>query len=167
MLDNVVNNGLGENFPDKFYGRATLAGLEEIVLYPIKFLGAEINSFNNIITDFTQNSVPVGSETPYFNAFYTCVTFFYIDGGILGVIIFASMHGLLIGYGINLYLKKKNISSLILLNFLAINLFSSIYRWPYQNGSTTFLVIVLVILNYKNEIGDMLNKWKKKILSKE
>lgn len=162
-----MNNGLGENLPDRFYGRATLSGLEEIILYPIKFFGAEINSFNNIITKFTQKSVSIGSETPYFNAFYTCVMFFYIDGGLLGVIIFASLHGLLIAYGIRLYSKKKDLPSLMLLNFLVVNLFSSIYRWPYQSGSTTFLVTILIILNYKDKIGDILKKWKKKITSKE
>lgn len=167
LLDNVVNNGISDNLPDKFYGRATLSGLEEILLYPIKFFGAEINSFNNIIAQYTQKAVAIGTQTPYFNAFYTCVMYFFIDGGVLGVIVFSSLHGLLIAYGIRLYSKKKDLMSLILLNFLIVNLFTSIYKWPYQSGATTFLLIVLIILNYKKEIGEIIKKWKKKIMNKE
>lgn len=81
LLDNYINNGF-EGINSKMYGRATLAGLEEIVLYPIKFLGAEISSFNNIIAPITQKSTSIGEQTPYFNAFYTSVMNFHLDFGV-------------------------------------------------------------------------------------
>ena len=143
LLDHFIKNGF-ENFPRKYtYGQATFAGIEEIILYPIKGIGVEIDSFNNIIGDYTQKSIKIGAKTN-FNAFYTCVMNFYLDYGLIGVILFPILHSMLIIFSLKQYYLKKDIFSFMLLNFVLLNLFFSIIRWNYQSGTSVFVLVVLV-----------------------
>ena len=147
LLDYFIKNGF-ENFPRKYtYGQATLAGIEEIILYPIKGIGVEIDSFNNIIGEYTQKSIKIGAETN-FNAFYTCVMNFYLDYGLIGVILFPILHSILIIFSLKQYYLKKDIFSFMLLNFVLLNLFFSIIRWNYQSGTSVFVLVVLVGMNW-------------------
>lgn len=151
LLDNFIENGF-DCIDGYTYGRATLAGIEEIVLYPIKGIGIEIDSFNNIIASTTQESIPIGENTPYFNAFYTCVMNFYLDFGIIGVFVYPMLHAILIALVLNNYNRKKNLASLILLDYVVLNLFFSIIRWNYQAGSTMFVFIILIVCNVLENI---------------
>lgn len=151
LLDNFIKNGFDE-FTTYTFGRATFAGLEEIVLYPIKATGIEINSFNNIISKYTQKEILIGENNSYFNAYYTCIMNFYLDFGIIGVIVFPIMHSILIIYGLKNYYKHKNIYSLLLLNYVLLNLFFSIIRWNYQSGTSTFILLILIFANILSNI---------------
>ena len=162
LLDYFIKNGF-EGLKHKYtYGQATFAGIEEIILYPIKGIGVEINSFNNIMGKQTQIPIKIGEDTE-FNAFYTCVMNFYLDYGFLGVIIFPILHSILIILSLNQYYRKKNIFSFILLNFVLLNLFFSIIRWNYQSGTSTFVLLTMIfITNFEN----IKNKIQEKILQK-
>ena len=147
LLDYFIKNGF-ENFQSKYtYGQATFAGVEEIILYPIKGIGVEIDSFNNIIGEYTQKSIKIGTKTN-FNAFYTCVMNFYLDYGLIGVILFPILHSILIIFLLKQYYLKKDIVSFMLLNFVLLNLFFSIIRWNYQSGTSVFVLIVLIGMSF-------------------
>ena len=147
LLDYFIKNGF-ENFQSKYtYGQATFAGVEEIILYPIKGIGVEIDSFNNIIGEYTQKSIKIGTKTN-FNAFYTCVMNFYLDYGLIGVILFPILHSMLIIFSLKQYYLKKDIVSFMLLNFVLLNLFFSIIRWNYQSGTSVFVLIVLIGMSF-------------------
>lgn len=150
LLDYFIKNGF-ENFQSKYtYGQATFAGVEEIILYPIKGIGVEIDSFNNIIGEYTQKSIKIGTKTN-FNAFYTCVMNFYLDYGLIGVILFPILHSMLIIFSLKQYYLKKDIVSFMLLNFVLLNLFFSIIRWNYQSGTSVFVLMVLISIScWKN-----------------
>lgn len=162
LLDYFIKNGF-EGLKYKYtYGQATFAGIQEIILYPIKGMGAEINSFNNIMGKQTQIPIKIGEDTE-FNAFYTCIMNFYLDYGFLGVIIFPILHSILIILSLNQYYRKKDIFSFILLNFVLLNLFFSIIRWNYQSGTSTFVLLTMIfITNFEN----IKNKIQEKILQK-
>lgn len=147
LLDCFIKNGF-ENFPKKHtYGQATFAGIEEIILYPIKGIGVEIDSFNNIIGTYTQKFIKIGKNTN-FNAFYTCIMNFYLDYGLIGVILFPILHSMLIIFSLKQYYLKKDIVSFMLLNFVLLNLFFSIIRWNYQSGTSVFVLIVLIGMSF-------------------
>lgn len=144
-LDRFINNGF-VGFENYTFGRATFAGVEEILLYPIKFLGSEITSFNQNIAPITQQGIVVGYETPYYNAFYTSIMNFYLDFRIMGVVVFSLLQGLLVKYALNIYVKEKNIISMVLVLYVSLNLITGFLRWEYQAGNNIFLLIVLFIL---------------------
>lgn len=146
MFDNFVQNGFPE-FQNYTYGRATFAGLEEIILYPIKGIGIDIDSFNNLAVDIMSRASDVGVNTLYYNAFYTALMNFYLDFGIVGVILFSILHGIFIGVIIKKYEKNNNIWSLMLTIYVLKNLVLMILHWEYQGGSTMFVLIILLIIN--------------------
>lgn len=147
LLDNFVQKGF-ENFDFYTLGRATFAGVEEILLYPIKALGVQVESFNNDISYYTQKAILIGENNSYFNAYYTCIMNYYLDFGILGVIVYPILHSILILFALRNYYTQKNIFSLMLLNFVLLNLFFGVIRWNYQSGTTVFVLSILLLLNF-------------------
>ena len=146
LLDDFLKNGF-ELFPKHTYGRATFAGIEEIILYPAKGLGAEIDSFNNIIPIETQVMKQVGENTTA-NAFYTCVMNYYLDFGAPGVIIFSGLHGCLISMAAAAYIRRRDFFSLLLLNYVFYHLLFSIVMWDYQSGTYVFVLAILIVTVY-------------------
>ena len=159
LLDDFIKEGFGK-FPKFTLGEATFAGAQEIILYPIKGLGFEISSFNNRITEYTQTSIVIGEKSLYFNAFYTSIMNYYLDFGVIGVIMYPILHSILIIYGLKNYYLRKDVFSLLLLNYLLMNLFFSIIRWNYQSGTSVFVLMFLIFLNIIS------NKYMKRNLNK-
>lgn len=147
MLDNLIQRGFTE-ISSMMYGRATFAGIEEIILYPIKFFGSDILSSNQILGEITQKSIAIGANTPYFNAFYTNIMNFYLDFGIIGVMVFSMLHGMFVKFVINTYYKDNSLVSKILLIFVAQSMIMNSFQWQYQSGSRTMLVVLLLAINY-------------------
>ena len=157
MLDNFIDNGF-QAVNGYTFGRATLAGFEEIILYPLKGIGLEIASYNNIISETTQEYAIIGENDIKFNAFYTCVMNFYSDFGFLGVIIFPMIYALFMVWVFNNYKKRKNMSAFLLLNYSTMNLIFGIVRWNLQIGSSAFVLILLIVLNLYNIWKEKKNK---------
>ncbi|MBQ4584454.1 MAG: oligosaccharide repeat unit polymerase [Bacilli bacterium] len=143
-LDVFISNGFN-GISRYSFGRATFAGIDEIVLYPIKFFGGEVLSFNQIVSPLTQEGIAVGYNTPYYNAFYTSIMNYYLDFGFLGVCLFSYLHGLFINYIFKLYNNRETIISKVLIVLVSINLFMGILKWNYQAGNMTFLIILMIL----------------------
>ena len=56
-------------------------------------------------------------------------------------------------------LKKQDAFSQILMIFVVMNTISTIYKWNYQSGATTFILIVLLLLN-SNKLIKKGKRWK-------
>lgn len=166
LLDNFIQNGF-EEIEGYTYGRATIAGIEEILLYPIKAVGFEIDSFNNIIGAITQENKQIGENTKYFNAFYTSIMNFYLDFGIWGVVIIPIIHAIFITIVVKNYNKKRSLESFLLLDYVVMNLLFSVIRWNYQFGSNIFILILLLMLNMKGKVYEFFKEYGKKIFAKK
>ena len=129
-------------------GRLTFGGIEDIVGLILNNIGYNFETINSLIGTITQTNVQIG-EHVYINAFYTCIMNFYGDMGYLGVIVYSLLHGIFIAYSINNYIKKKNLLAFILLSYVVMNALCSVYRWQYQFGQYVFIMIILLILNFK------------------
>ena len=144
-LDEFLENGFVE-FDKHTYGRATFAGLDEIVLYFPKGVGAEINSFNNLANGIMSNPHQIGKDTNYFNAFYTCVMNYYLDFGILGVVLFPALHAMFIVYIVKQFYKEDcSGPAEITLYYVVGNLMFTVLKWNYQGGSNVFVLVILLI----------------------
>ena len=167
-LDNFINEGFESLNGNLAYGRATLAGIDEIISLPLIFVGIDYPYFNSIIGSELQTNVTVSENGYKINAFYTGIMNFYADFGTVGVLIFSMLYATLVVYCVRNFFKKKgDIFSQVLLIFVIMNTLSIVYRWNYQSGATTFLLIVLVILNNtraKTWINDVLIKLRNKFI---
>lgn len=144
-LDSFLTNGFS-TIKDLIYIRLSFGGIEDLIGLVLNNIGYNFKTINSLIVKITQTPILIG-EGIYFNAFYTCVMNFYGDLGYLGVIIFPIIHGLLVVYAINNYIRKKDLIAYILLAYTILNLICSIYRWNYQSGNNMIVIIVLLILN--------------------
>lgn len=157
MLDYYIVNGFNE-FDGMTYGRATFAGIEEIILYPLKGIGFDVNSFNNMAANIMERPLIIGEGNHYFNAFYTQIMNFYLDFGMWGVIIYSILHALFIVLTVQLYRKNKDVTSFMLLLFATNNLIFTVIKWPYQSGTKVFELIILVLITFicnyrRKEVG--------------
>lgn len=128
-------------------GRLSFAGIEDIIGLILNNLGYKFATINSLVGPITQTNVQVGEQI-YMNAFYTCIMNYFGDFGYVGVIIFPILHGLLVSYCINNYIKRRDLPSIILSYFVIMNTFCSIYRWNYQFGQTIFLLVMLMFWNF-------------------
>lgn len=167
-LDNFINEGFESLNGNLAYGRATLAGIDEIISLPLIFVGIDYPYFNSIIGSELQTNVTVSENGYKINAFYTGIMNFYADFGTVGVLIFSMLYATLVVYCVRNFFKKKGeIFSQVLLIFVIMNTLSMVYRWNYQSGATTFLLIVLAILNNtraKAWINEVLIKLRNKFI---
>lgn len=155
-LDKFVLEGF-ESINGLTLGRLMVAGLEDIIGLVLNNIGINYTTINSLVGPITQSNIMIG-EKIYFNAFYTCVMNYFGDFGYIGVIIGPILNGILISYSINKYIKKRDLQSYLLLTYVIMNAFCSIYRWNYQFGQYMFLLIVLILVNnFKLEKGNKKN----------
>lgn len=144
-LDIFLENGF--NSIGKYtLGRATFAGIDEMIEIFLTVLGKEYSSFNSIVGLETQANIIIGNNIS-FNAFYTCLMNYTSDFGYFGVIIYPLLYGNLVYYCLKNEIKNKSIISKILLIYVLMNTISTIYRWNYQFGETIFILIIYIIAN--------------------
>jgi len=90
-FDNFFHCKIYENI-GYTYGRSAFAGLDEIFNNFAILMGTTFESANSKMASFTVDSILIG-QGQWFNAFYTGVMNFYLDGRIGGVIILAFLYG--------------------------------------------------------------------------
>lgn len=144
-LDIFLQNGF-EGIEKYTLGRATFAGIDEILEIFFTIFGKKYVGFNSMVGGITQASIIIGNNVT-FNAFYTCLMNYISDFGYAGVIICPILYGNFVFYCIKNGIENNNIISKVLLIYVLMNTISTIYRWNYQAGSTTFILIVYIIIN--------------------
>lgn len=145
---NAFNQFLIMKVPDVVgytYGRSTLGGLEYFISLIFSFIGYPFVSANDLTGSFTRPPISIG-ENQEFNAFYTSLMNYYMDFGILGVILFAFLFGLFVGLAWNVYIKNGNVYTLSLLIFVCYTAISSELRLPFANLSVWIILFTLIIL---------------------
>ena len=144
-LDLFISNKI-ISINDYMFGRLTFAGLEDLISNFTSALGINFIPINNIVGNYTQIPVLIGNNQ-YFNAFYTSIFNFYGDFGIIGVVFFSFLSGMLIKYSVNNYIKKGNLKSLLLFIYASSMLLCSVYRFNYQLGQYLIILIYLIFIN--------------------
>ncbi len=157
-LDYFIENGFPSLEGKLSYGRATLGGVDEIISLPLIFVGIDYPYFNSIVGSDLQSYITIGDNIS-FNALYTGVMNYYCDFGVYGVIILSTLYAIFTRWCVEKSLKKQDAFSQILMIFVVMNTISTIYKWNYQSGATTFILIVLLLLN-SNKLIKKGKRWK-------
>lgn len=136
------------NLENYYLGRMTFAGVEDLLSLITGFFKISFSPINDTLGVYTQNSVYIGNGIT-FNAFYTALFNCYGDLGILGVIVFAFMNGLILTLFINNMYKKRTLYSIMIFIYFQSILMSTIYRWNLQFGSYLMVLVILIFLDIK------------------
>lgn len=148
-LDFFLTSNITEN-TGYTLGRAFFSGIEEIIdtfLILVSNKMSSIHTANEITSSFTVHNIYIGNNT-FFNAFYTNIMNFYLDGGLTFVILLSCIYGVVSGLLYNYYLRNTNLFTLSLIVYLTYNMIASEFRWSYSAPSTWILISVLVICNH-------------------
>ena len=137
-------------------GRATLGGLDEIINNLFIIVGISINTANSIMSSFTVDSIIIGHNGQTFNAFYTGITNFYLDGGISFVIVIPFIFGIIIAGCWNLYNKKPSLYTLAIMVFMIKTSLAYQYRWDFS-APFNWIVITILFLLYRIEKNKEVN----------
>lgn len=140
------------------YGAGTFAGIGEFIFFLMHLIGVNVYYANSIIGNLLGLYIDIGGGH-IFNYAFTNNMIFYFDFGIIGVILFSFLFGIFVRYIINLFIKKTNIYTLILLGYIFEAMMYSLFSWKLQSLPAIFLILVCLFLN--SEIR--LSKQRKKI----
>lgn len=154
MLDIFINEGFSE-IEGYTYGRSTFAGADEIIGLFARGVGFNYEILNREINISTQKAIMIGPKIA-FNAFYSCVMNYYMDLGILGLLIFPIIHALGLFFVLNNFIKRRDIWSVLLLLLMLNNLFNSVFVWEYQSGEKTFIIVIVIFINLINKKNNKL-----------
>jgi oligosaccharide repeat unit polymerase len=170
-FDNIVNNGVEETNKqivtysvgpvaafnvsiDENFSRQ-IGGLKNGALFGASFVHLTYIIMNKLGKPFRQpfldyseriqdEYIDIGSG--YWNALYTSVNAYYLDAGIIGVILYPFIFGSLFCFLIKLLLKTRSIWHLFLLGFMCRMVFFSICNYTFTSAFTLIMVFAFYCL---------------------
>jgi hypothetical protein len=159
-FDYFLSNDIASNYILTL-GRSTFGGIEEFFSNILIILEINIETANSIYASFAVPPIIIGQNTS-FNAFYTGLTNFYLDGRFLGVVFFSFIFGIIAALVWNNFNRYKNLMSFSLLIFITKNSIAYMYRWDYNSPTYWFLLSIFVfytmIYKKKNYGGKIKNE---------
>lgn len=147
-LDQFIKNFSYE--PNYYFGRVTFTPLDTILVYIIRIFDESVVNVTERISVYTQDFIHIGNGYMH-NGFYTVIYNFYLDGGLIAVIIFSFLLGVIVGIAFNKFSRNPNLfTSSLLILLIYISMIASlrwefIKMWPF----TTILLLFTLITNFK------------------
>jgi len=156
-LDYAFENDYFNKLGGPTLGRSTLGFIEGFFEIFFGKLGIDYTPANNIIYKTLQNNwIWIGRD---FNFAYTPLLNYYMDFGLLGILIIPFVFGMIIKkYCLKLY-RSKNLAILFLLAFFFNVIFESHFGWVLYHWNC-FLILIYIYIIYKyfnKRINDFYN----------
>lgn len=144
-LDYAIDKDYVSKIGGYQFGKVTASGLLQLINIFTKRIGLTIDEPMTRLLKYKQETyIPVANDRT-FNALYTAILFFYLDFGILGVIIIPFFFGFLCRVLIRKFYIYQNVSLLSLLNFAFI---TAMMSTTDLRGFSLFQSILFIILLY-------------------
>lgn len=160
-LDYFLDNRIYENIGYTF-GRASISGIEDILYYLSQIFGFNFVTTNEKIASFTMEPIAIGYDQN-FNAFYTSIMNFYLDGGVIFLIIMSLIFGVTTAALWNYYKKHPNILTFSLIVFFTKTTITSQYKLDFIIPSNLIIFFSLLYLarryNSPHEIKHIFKKF--------
>ena len=153
-LDYSLNNNYLEIVDGYKWGKCSLGFIDGMLSLVLNSLGIGYQPAYRPLAKLVQeNWIYVGAGES-FNFAYTALLFYYIDLGVLGIIIFPFIFGRIVSALFNKFVITCNPMILVLLSYLFTIMIDTIFTWRlYRHQAfTTFLLIVCLNFLYKKYI---------------
>lgn len=143
-FDYAINNGDYLSRVGGYqYGRLTLSSLESLIYSVFNKMGLHYHqAIEDLIEMKQENYIAVGNHTNW-NALYTAVLYFYLDGGALGVVIFPFFIGFLIRWLVIQFHTYRSWPLLILISFFFHSMIFSVFDFNFGNQYTLIMIMIL------------------------
>lgn len=144
LFDISIEKNYFEKYEGPLWGRATFAGLEQIIVGGINKLGGNLSS-TRAMQDDLQNDWQAISPTEDRNYAYTAIYYHYLDFGIIGVIIFPFFFGWIYRYVLLSFYKNPTFPLIVMIIWgfqsMQQSLFTCNFAIPYACVFSIILII--------------------------
>jgi oligosaccharide repeat unit polymerase len=141
------------------YGFTFLRGFLDPLFFILKSIGIvqgyPMIYFDSMNLSYVDDSVLIGIDT-YFNAFVTPFFYFYLDGGILGIIICSSIYGFIFSLSYHYVKKAPNILNIAIYLLFIQGAITSMVRWQFIFPAYALAFIFLLFFLKKDIKKDIL-----------
>lgn len=148
----LQENGVVEKLGNYNILRGVFYGVEEILFNILKFLGIPFYNEAPIISEinnFLSDRILISNNMTY-NALYTSIFYYYIDSGIIGIILYSFTFGAIGRWIIKLFQEKENIGMFFILMFwFYLIMLSNMSLYLYASNIIT--IIFFVIYKFRSE----------------
>ena len=133
------------------YGFLSFNGLVRIVNNLFELFGNEIVNEKNIyatiyIRQFAQETnIGRSSYIPY-NAFTGFMSYFYVDFGVMGVIVMSAIWGIISGYLYKKCMKQRNITNYLILGYNNFIIFFSMSRFQIADNTYAAMLVYICLI---------------------
>jgi len=141
--------------------RATFAGIDEPIVMALKKIGKKVPNTRLAIGKYANTFFNIGNNQSY-NAFYTMNLYFYWDGGLIGIVIYAYLFGVSLALAFNNFINRINIINLSILLLLTYFSVIGTLRWEFMNPWAWITLFGLILLLKKFTL-----KFDRRILTKK
>lgn len=157
-LDKTLEDGILTNH--HYFGQAVLLnGIDEIFANTLSAIGISYSSARYVIGELASKSVMLGNIS--FNALYTCIFWFYSDMGIIGVIFYSLLFGILVGKVVRIFEDRPTLWSLMLNAHILYFFIMSNITWEVNTvDSLLYILFILFYFRKKESFRNSLNETK-------
>lgn len=148
MLDSVINTN-NYNYLGNTLGFLSFNGIIRFLIKLMSVIGISMKSTlfenaNSYLSKFEYTTYV--SPTKTYNAFMTYISNFYLDFGVIGVIIFSILFGMVACYIYLNFIRKKDLYNMILLVLINYFIIMSMVRFQLSNTimALTFLYAIFL-----------------------
>lgn len=136
------------------YGRAVLGGVDRLLTLIITRFDTSFELGLKDTGATRQESIDVGNNSveKIYNAHRTVMYLAYADGGVVGVVIYGFVFGIIFAYSGIMLQRKRRISDFMMLLLLAYSSFLSIFTSPLEDISFWACVVLIILTRFNFKI---------------
>lgn len=132
------------------YGRLTFCGVEAVAYSVLGKVGIPVHRYVADLAPLQQESlIPIADEEQTWNALYTSVLYYYLDLGLVGVIIFPFLFGLLFRFLIKKLYNLRNVFMIIIVATVFYKVILSVLQ--FGMGSHVELIVLILLYYFANK----------------
>lgn len=152
----AIDNNYVKEMGGYQYGKLTLGAFDQVADIAFRKIGIGYERAIPKLATIKQDSkIEINEDFPMWNALYTSNLFFYLDFGIIGVLVFPFIFARLFSKSLSLMQHKQNVMSLVLVNYVFVNCMHSVFDFRLYNLADLVTISVLLILIYKTKAVKM------------
>ena len=145
----MFDRSLKYNYVDRFgyqYGKASLMGIDGWVAVALRKIGINHKTSSHITEYLEENYFPYDKQGNTTNYAYTGVFYHYMDFGIIGVILFPFLFGILYRKSIIIFYKQPTFYSFLIIAIGYFMMMHSVFTCYFIKGWVVLYIIILLFL---------------------
>ncbi len=146
-FDYAVNNRYVENMGGYTYGRLTFATVDDFFYLFMRLFDVRLYNPMPVLLEMKQDSPIVIGDTSW-NALYTIVLYYWLDGGIIGCFIMPFLLGLGFHYIVRLFYKYQTWPFFVIMAMFFQIFMHSVSDWEF---TSPFLLLFTIFLFWKGK----------------